>query len=81
MKNPHVDEETGPFAFRSILKVGKDNYHVLPAKIFYPYILEWDPQFKHHKLRRSSKPKCTGPKRTKKTYFKNEAKLMVRVPL
>lgn len=80
LKNPHVDEETGPFAFRSILKVGKDNYHVLPAKTFYPYILEWDPQVKHHKLRRSSKPKCTGPKRTKKRTLKMKPNLWLEFP-
>ena len=78
--NPEVDEETGPWAFHSIINFTKDNYHVFPARYFYPYIPEWHPIYKHHALRKSYPSKCSGKRKTKKFNLKMKPDLWIEFP-
>lgn len=75
-----VDFETGPGALRYILNIDKDSYHIFPANTFYPYILPWTADGDDHPLRKSSKPKCTGKKRTKKRTLKMKDNLWLEFP-
>lgn len=79
LHNPQVDEETGPWALRSVLNIKKDKFHVLPEDTFYPYILPWTSN-EDHPLRKSSKPKCSGRKKTKKRTLKMKPNLWVEFP-
>ena len=80
LKTLDVDFETGPGALRSVLRLKSDNYHILPAKIFYPYILPWTPDGGDHPLRKSRDPKCTGPTKTKKRTLKMKKNLWLEYP-
>lgn len=75
-----VDFVTGPGALRSVINIKKDNFHILPANTFYPYILPWTSDGEDHHLRKSSKPKCTGPKKTKQKTLKMKDKLWLEFP-
>lgn len=75
-----VDFETGPGALRYILNIDKDSYHIFPANTFYPYILPWTADGDDNPLRKSSKPKCTGKKRTKKRTLKMKDNLWLEFP-
>jgi len=75
-----VDFETGPGALRYVLNIDKDSYHIFPANTFYPYILPWTTDGDDHLLRKSSKPKCTGKKRTKKRTLKMKDNLWLEFP-
>ena len=75
-----VDFVTGPGALRNALNIKKDNYHIFPSNTFYPYILPWTPDGGNHPLRKSSKPKCTGSKKTKKRNLKMKKNLWLEFP-
>lgn len=75
-----VDFVTGPGALRNALNIKKDNYHIFPENTFYPYILPWTPEGGDHSLRKSSKPKCTGSKKTKKRTLKMKKDLWLEFP-
>ena len=75
-----VDFETGPGALRYVLDIDNDSYHIFPANTFYPYILPWTADGDDHPLRKSSKPKCTGKKRTKKRTLKMKDNLWLEFP-
>ena len=80
LKTLDVDFETGPGALRYVLKIEKDNYHIFPSNTFYPYILPWTADGDDHPLRKSSKPKCSGKKRTKKRTLKMKDNLWLEFP-
>lgn len=75
-----VDFVTGPGALRNALNIKKDNYHIFSENTFYPYILPWTPDGDDHPLRKSSKPKCTGSKKTKKRTLKMKKDLWLEFP-
>ncbi len=75
-----VDFVTGPGALRNSLNIKKDDYHIFPPNTFYPYILPWTPDGGDHPLRKSSKPKCTGSKKTKKRNLKMKQNLWLEFP-
>ena len=75
-----VDFETGPSALRYVLNIDKDSYHIFDANTFYPYILPWTADGDDHPLRKSSKPKCTGKKRTKKRTLQMKDNLWLEFP-
>jgi len=75
-----VDFETGPGALRSVLNIDKDSYHIFPPNTFYPYILPWSAEGDDHPLRKSSKPKCTGKKRTQKKTLEMKDNLWLEFP-
>jgi hypothetical protein len=80
IKTLDVDFVTGPGALRSILHISRDNFYILPANTFYPYILPWTPDGDDHPLRKSSTPKCTGPIRTKKRTLKMKKNIWLEYP-
>ena len=80
LKTLDVDFVTGPGALRYVLKPSKDNYYIFPPNTFYPYILPWTPDGGDHSLRKSSKPKCTGPKKTKKRTLKMKPNMWLEFP-
>jgi hypothetical protein len=75
-----VDFETGPGALRGVLDISKDSYYIFDSNTFYPYILPWTADGDDHPLRKSSKPKCTGNKRTKKRTLKMKDNLWLEFP-
>jgi hypothetical protein len=75
-----VDFVTGPGALRNAINLTKDDYYIFPPNTFYPYILPWTPDGGDHYLRKSSKPKCTGPKKTKKRTLKMKPNLWLEFP-
>ena len=79
LRTLEVDFVTGPGALRSVIKTN-DDYHILPANTFYPYILPWTPDGGDHPLRKSSNPKCSGPIRTKKRSLKMKKNLWLEFP-
>ena len=62
------------------MNIDKDSYHIFPANTFYPYILPWTADGDDHPLRKSSKPKCTGKKQTKKRTLKMKDNLWLEFP-
>ncbi len=79
LKTLDVDFETGPGALRNAIQL-TDNYYILPENTFYPYIQPWTMDGKDHPLRKSQKPKCTGPKKTKKRTLKMKNNLYLEFP-
>jgi len=74
-----VDFETGPGALRNAV-TNKDKYYIFPASTFYPYILPWTSDGGDHPLRKSSKGKCSGPKRTKKRTLRMKDNIWLEFP-
>ena len=79
LRSLDVDFVTGPGALRNALHLN-DNYYILPPKTFYPYILPWTADGNDHPLRRSTKPKCSGTKRTKKRSLKMKEGVWLELP-